>query len=122
MTAQEDTPQNRLDRIEQSIENLSATLNSMATEFIRPLVQQSVVTQNALNGLIQMTVDAEVEHAEQNQRIENMLNDAREDRQRMQQFQEESTRRFDAQMEVLRSHRLDLIHLNQRMNDIEEAS
>jgi cell division septum initiation protein DivIVA len=86
----------RLDRIEQGLADLNSAMNMMLTEFIRPLVQQSQVNQQALAGLIEMTATAEVERGEQNQRIEILLNDAIADRQRSDQRFEQMTTQADA--------------------------
>ncbi len=112
----------RLDRIEQSIESSNTAVNMILTEFIRPLAQQSVVNQNALDGLIQMRADAEIERIEQNQRIENLLDEARADRQQATADREENRRRFDAQQQISQAMLVELARVNSRLEILERAS
>jgi hypothetical protein len=119
---QRGTPRNRLDRIEQAIEGLNSAMNMMLTEFIRPLVQQSQVNQQALDGLIEMTASAEVDRSEQNQRIENLLNDAIADRQRSDQRFEQQMAEIRALGEQNRALLSALAHTNGRVDDLEQAS
>lgn len=123
----------RLDRIEQSIADLNSAMNMMLTEFIRPLAQQSQSNQQALAGLIEMTVDSEVERGEQNLRIENSLGNAKADREESdQRFEaviaqaradrEENRRRFDAQQQISQAMLVELARVNSRLEILERAS
>ena len=123
----------RLDRVERDIADINSALNTMAAEFIRPLMQQSQANQQALAGLIEMTADAAVERAEQNTRIENMLNEAQSDRQewragfdemreQMNRDREENRRRFDAQQQISQAMLVELARVNSRLEILERAS
>lgn len=109
----------RLDRIEAGIEQLNQTINTVVVNMIRPLTQQSEVNRKALAGLIEMVADSEVARIEQNQRIENMLSEAREDRRqsddRFQAMQENIQRLF---LEV-RSTNVAVSGLGDRANSAE---
>ena len=123
----------RLDRIESGIADINNALNTMTTEFIRPLMQQAQANQQAIAGLAQMMAESAVERSEQNIRIDNLLSDARADRQQAErdrqewrakfdEMQTENARRFDAQLQITQAMLVELARVNSRLEILERAS
>ena len=123
----------RLDKIESDISDINNALNRMATEFLRPLMQQAQANQQAIAGLAQMMAESAVERSEQNIRIDNLLSDARADRQQAErdrqewrtkfdEMQIENARRFDAQLQITQAMLVELARVNSRLEILERAS
>jgi hypothetical protein len=131
----------------QAIADINAALNTLVTEFIRPLAKQSVETQRivdentkAINVLIEIASEAEAKHVEQSEHVENLLNDAKTDRQvwreglneqgkRIESLLSdakaerlENQRRFDAQMQISQAMLVELARVNSRLEILERAS
>ena len=112
----------RLDKIESDIADIHSALNRMATEFLRPLMQQAQANQQAIAGLAEMAAEAAVERSEQNIRIENLLAEARADRQQAERDREENRRRFDAQMQITQAMLVELARVNSRLEILEQRA
>jgi hypothetical protein len=135
-----ETTSARLDRIEVTIDRLSNAVDMLVTDFLRPLVQQSVANQEVIAQLTQrMATHAEWldedrhDVAEQRQQIQVLIEDARADRKRYaEQFDRqltkiesneiESTRRYQAQLEITQAMLVELSTVNRRIETLENAA
>ena len=140
----------RLDKVESDIQDINATLAAIASDFLRPTVQQSVENRMAIEAterrldriaevLAETTIkqEASAEIAKDNvsaiaaneRRFENLLNELRADRaESRQRFEaqekrfEAQQRRFEAQQENIQTLFLELTRTNRRVDSIEQAS
>ncbi|MGB7248301.1 MAG: hypothetical protein WBC73_05125 [Phormidesmis sp.] len=96
----------------QVIADINTAVNTLVTEFIRPLAQQSIETQRvvdentkAINALTDIAADAEAERTEQNQRFESFLKAVAEDRKQAERDRTEQNQRFENLLNDARADR-----------------
>ena len=126
----------RLDRIESQLEAVNQTLATIASDFLRPALQQAVENHGAIaatdarldrvsevlaatslqqdsntQAIAQLTQKIDANE----RRFENLLNELRADR-------AESRQRFEAQQENIQNLFLELTRTNRRVGALEQAS
>ena len=94
-----------LDQVQQNIADLNNAMNVLFTDFVRPTTLQTQANAEAIAGLTQMMADAAVERSEQNIRIDNLLSDARADRQQAERDRAEWRSGFDEMREQMNRDR-----------------
>jgi hypothetical protein len=118
----------RLDRIEILLERTALRLESTALRLNQTAEQQAKNTEDidTLLGAVS-TTEIEVQkllsaRAESDRRFEVLRQEAIADRQRSDQRHEENQRKFDAQMEIMRSLLAELSNTNSRVENLEQRA
>ena len=112
----------------EGINGLRTQQEASTANIINLTTQQETNTANitdliTLSGNVLRAVDGLIAKIdESNQRFEVLRNDAIADRRTADRRTEESNRRFDAQMEAMRSQLLEMSRMNRRIDDLEQAS
>ena len=99
----DEDPRPRVDKTEIDIAELKQLVNTLIVEVVRPATETAVAAQErSLNN---------------EQRFQNLLDEAREDRMNAQRQLEESRRRFDAQQEAIQAMLVQIASMNNRIGD-----
>ncbi|MGC1306545.1 MAG: hypothetical protein WA885_04895 [Phormidesmis sp.] len=140
----------RFNAIDERLDRLTGAVDALATQFLRPLAQQSVENQQAVGRLIERSEQyqewldedrhdlAEWRQAqsEQSQQIQSLLDSARADRRSANERFEQHSQRFEAvQSEIRQNQRLlltgqerletvltEVLSLSRRVQVIEDAA